>query len=91
MTLNVEKIHIKWKSGLQILSCLEENDLGMAVGKGKFFWGKKKKIGQWKAGQKKEVQKEVFNCIFICDSPFLIPHKENRNKENLEKDVEEEW
>lgn len=51
---------------------------------------KKKKIGQWKAGQKKEVQKEVFNCVFPCDSPFLIPHQENRNKENLEKDVEEE-
>ena len=70
------------------MSCLEENDLGMAVGKVNFS-EKKKKIGQWKAGRKKEVRKEVFNCIFICDSPFLIPHKENRNKENLEKDVEE--
>ena len=85
MTLNVEKIHITWERELQILSCLEENDFGMAVGKHKFFLKKKKdkgkkKTGQWKAGRKKEVRKEVLNCIFICYSPFLIHHKENRNK-----------
>ena len=89
MTLNVEKIHIMWERELQILSCLEENDFGMAVGK-QIFLKKKKKTGQWKAGRKKEVWKEVLNCIFICYSPFLIHHRENRNKQNREENVEEE-
>lgn len=34
--------------------------------------------------------KGISIAYFTCDSPFLIPHQENRNKENLEKDVEEE-
>ena len=64
MTLNVEKIHITWERELQILSCLEENDFGMAVGKHKFFLKKKKTKEKKRLGNGKQDGRRKFERKF---------------------------
>ena len=77
MTLNAEKIHIKWKSGLQILSCLEENDLGMAVGKVNFSEKKKK---DWAVESRKEEGSSKGSFQLHIYLWFSIPHPPQRKQ-----------
>ena len=83
MTLNAEKIHIKWKSGLQILSCLEENDLGMAVGKVNFSEKKKKK----RLGSGKQDGRRKFERKFSIAYLFVILHSSSPTKKTEIKKI----
>ena len=64
MTLNVEKIHITWERESQILSCLEENDFGMAVGKQIFLKKKKKTKKKKRLGNGKQDGRRKFERKF---------------------------
>ena len=82
MTLNAEKIHIKWKSGLQILSCLEENDLGMAVGKVNFSEKKKKRLGSGKQEGRRKFERK-FSIAYL----FVILHSSSPTKKTEIKKI----
>jgi len=65
------------------LSCLEENDLGMAVGKGKFFWGKKKK----RLGNGKQDRRRKFKRKFSIAYLFVILHSSSPTKKTEIKKI----